>query len=239
MLKPSYFFLRDNDELDKKTNCNLKKEKKVEWVEVVGYKGMRKDLKCMNDFQYEVGKKYQVEEKDTCFGLCGFHFSLNLYDVFSNYYFIEKGNRFFKVKGLIKKDDLLLYGRGTLISRTAVVAKEIEILEEVSDDELFQCVKENNLFTRLLYDLDMKLDYDTFIYLKNNTTKKLIEEKAEILCKELVNRKISKMFLNVVTGGLTEKEKYHMYKYTIGLDDVMEDKSLMAYMILDEKKKFN
>ena len=31
--------------------------------EIIGYKGFNKDLTCKNDFQYEIGKSYEMEDK--------------------------------------------------------------------------------------------------------------------------------------------------------------------------------
>ena len=63
------------------------------WVWVEGYKGTDKDM-CCRDFQYELGKLYQMprEEIDEC--KAGYHLCLTLNDVFT-YYGIHSNHRFF------------------------------------------------------------------------------------------------------------------------------------------------
>lgn len=105
-----------------------------EYVWVDGYKGMDKDMKCHGGFQYQIGGHYQIDDDPV---LCknGFHLCLNLCDVF-NYYEPYDGNRFFKVRALVKKKDLDRYG--DVIYRDIyyttldkIVSKQIDILEEL------------------------------------------------------------------------------------------------------------
>ncbi|MDY2882771.1 MAG: hypothetical protein SOT71_08990, partial [Romboutsia timonensis] len=113
------------------------KQQEEEWIRVKGYKGMNKDMKAHYDFQYELGKTYTVEDPDSV-AICeyGYHFSLNLKDVF-RYYDLANNNRFFKVEALVRKKDYDEYGKTyttTIFSDRVdkLVAKEITILEEVS-----------------------------------------------------------------------------------------------------------
>lgn len=105
-----------------------------EYIWVDGYKGMDKDMKCHGGFQYQIGGHYQIDDDPV---LCknGFHLCLNLCDVFS-YYEPFDGNRFFKVRALVKKKDLDRYG--DVIYRDIyyttldkIVSKQIDILEEL------------------------------------------------------------------------------------------------------------
>lgn len=61
---------------------------------VYGYKGFNEDWTCRNNFQYEVGKTYEMEDKPV---LCarGFHFCTKLEDVFN--YYKDKGMKLAKV----------------------------------------------------------------------------------------------------------------------------------------------
>ena len=79
-------------------------EPEEEWIWVEGYKGTDKDMKC-RDFQYGLGVQYDMPE-DQEIQECesGFHLCLYLSDVF-HYYEVGCGNRFFKVKALVRKVD--------------------------------------------------------------------------------------------------------------------------------------
>ena len=109
-----------------------------EYVWVDGYKGMDKDMKCYGGFQYQLGGHYQIDNDPV---LCknGFHLCLNLCEVFS-YYKPFGGNRFFKVRALVKKKDLDRYGyvvhydMGHFIVLDKIVSKQIDILEEMVDE---------------------------------------------------------------------------------------------------------
>ena len=121
-----------------------------EWVWVDGYKGTDKDMRC-RDFQYELGKQYDMTEGQTI-QVCssGFHLCLNLEDVF-DYYCIESNNRFFKVKALVRKSDRDQYGRRRLhfmnnsfiqqFDNNKLAAKSIILLEELTIDEICKPTK--------------------------------------------------------------------------------------------------
>ena len=130
-------------------------EPEEEWVWVEGYKGTTKDMQGYGNFQYELGVQYDMPEGakiEECKG--GFHFCLNLKNVY-HHYSIGKNNRFFKVKGLVRKNDVEKYGKinyainpYTLYStdhgcnyKDKIVAKSIVLLEELTIDEIFDSIK--------------------------------------------------------------------------------------------------
>lgn len=117
------------------------------WVWVEGYKGTDRDMKCQG-FQYEIGPKYSIprDEVDECHN--GFHMCLNMNDV-TDYYSIGNGNRYFKVRALVRLTDKNEYGKlpeydpddmyQRLFGRKArnkMAAAEIEFLEELTVDEI-------------------------------------------------------------------------------------------------------
>ena len=119
------------------------------WVWVEGYKGTDRNM-CCQGYQYEIGKLEQMprENVDEC--RTGYHFCLNLHDVFS-YYTIGQGNRFFKVRALVRLSDKNEYGKlpeyepDNLYhvyfgrkARNKLVAAEIEFLEELTVDEILK-----------------------------------------------------------------------------------------------------
>ncbi len=89
-------------ELDKTESASAIEE---EWVWVDGYKGTNSEMVC-RDQQYEIGKTYVMPEGseiEAC--KSGFHLCLGIIEVFK-YYSIGHGNRFFKVRALVRKSDL-------------------------------------------------------------------------------------------------------------------------------------
>ncbi len=70
-----------------------------------GVKGFDKDLKCYNDFQYEIGKEYETDKKPIRCTSNGFHFCENPLDVFR--YYSPNESRFAEVEGFgeASKDD--------------------------------------------------------------------------------------------------------------------------------------
>lgn len=115
-----------------------------EWIWVDGYKGTDKDMKC-RDVQYELLKVFDMPE-DTEIKECeaGFHLCLKKEHVFK-YYDIGGGNRFFKVKALVRKSDLdshetMMYP--LFRERTKLAAKSIMFVRELSVEEIFEgCVE--------------------------------------------------------------------------------------------------
>lgn len=98
----------------------------------------------MNDFQYEIGKTYAIEERPI---LCyrGFHFCKKLSDVFQYYSVFGGKSRFFKVRALIDKTmwnacqvDILF---GEKYETIKCVAKEIQIVSEISHKELLEAAR--------------------------------------------------------------------------------------------------
>lgn len=118
-----------------------------EWIWVEGYKATDKDMRC-REYQYELGKQFDMPEGaeiKECES--GFHLCLTLRDVFS-YYAIGGGNRFFKVRALVRKSDKDNYssftGMGYYINslgnivapNNKLAAKSIIFLSELTRDEI-------------------------------------------------------------------------------------------------------
>lgn len=87
------------------------KHEEEEWIWVDGYKGMSSDMTAYGAFKYELNKMYAMPE-DAEIKECesGFHLCLDLADVFG-YVNIGGGNRFFKVRALVRKKDVTNYER--------------------------------------------------------------------------------------------------------------------------------
>ena len=90
-----------------------------------GFKAMNPDMTC-RDYQFEIGKTYQIENEmplELCSG-SGFHFCLNFEDVF--YYYNWDSSRVFKIKTEAK----------VLTEDNKSITKEITILEEVTKQDI-------------------------------------------------------------------------------------------------------
>ena len=123
-----------------------------EWIWVKGFKGTDKNMQCKGDYQYELGKQFDLDadaEPATCSK--GFHFCKNLKNVF-RYYSIGDGNRFFEVEALVKKSDWhseqeknhtcnlyepYSYLPGFIVSDDKYSAKSIRFIRELTVDEVF------------------------------------------------------------------------------------------------------
>lgn len=122
-----------------------------EWIWVEGYKGTNKYMTCRN-YRFEIHEQFDIPEGQEIVDCeCGFHFCKDLGDVFKHYK-IGDGNRFFRVRGLVRKADYENYGKryetshhpSTLFyippisNRDKLAAKSIQFLYELTPDEVFK-----------------------------------------------------------------------------------------------------
>ena len=212
----------------------FKKEPQEEWVRVKGYKGMHKDMKAHYDFQYELGKTYTVEDPDSI-SICeyGYHFSLNLKDVF-RYYDLKNNNRFFKVEALVRKKDYNEYGKTyttTIFSDRVdkLVAKEITILEEVSTEEMFEEIKILHHDTIMIDELKIEDMDDVY----KEGVKAVLVKKSINLVKEKTGFKDS--FIHLLLSRLTHREKLVLLATSLALYDEIKDRDLLILAILEQK----
>lgn len=152
-------------------------EEPDEWVWIEGYKGTDSEMKCKNDFQFELNKEYTVEGE---IRLCnnGFHFCKELEDVFS-YYTLNSKSRYFKVKALVnltqieKQKELLRKQYQERYPYTHVcyptkddklVAKTIILTEEVCFKELLPHIQKRFYYIETEDDWNLvnKLGYDKY-----------------------------------------------------------------------------
>ena len=232
------------DELDRKERERRELQEKIdlqnqeEWVYVEGIKGMTKDMKGYDEFQFEVGKTYI---KDGLIEICenGFHLSLNLEDVL-HHYGICQGNRFFKVKALVRKEDLdkygtiievdnFFYGKQKII-KNKLVSKEIEILEEFSDKELFEEYKEMKSGKSKWIE-----DIDDFKYCRKHGENKLAEAKLNV---KLIALGINELLVNILTkdfDNVKSREIFVDYVEALSKENISRD--MFIYLIIEEQKR--
>lgn len=136
---------KKKNETVNETNSVPIKASKEEWVWVDGYKGTDKNMTC-RDTTYEIGRQYDYDGiVSPCVG--GYHLCLKLDHVFE-YYDVENGNRFFKVRALVKKNNLETYNDNDYDvwgdRRHKLAAKSIVFEEEVTSEEIFTQTEKYN-----------------------------------------------------------------------------------------------
>ena len=151
-----------------------------EWVWVTGYKGTDKDMKC-RDYQYEMGKQHDMPDNSEI-KICrsGFHFCDKIRDVFG-YYDVQRGNRFFEVRALIRRWNK--NGYYTIEhEHDKMVAKSIQFVRELTTEEIFE-------------HLNNELTMEWTIEQMNNARQSSIREYYDILrANELVQLGYSEAF---------------------------------------------
>ena len=210
-------------------------EKLEKWIEVEGYKGMDKDMKGHYNFQYEIGKTYVIEDPSSV-KACeyGYHFSLNLKDVF-DYYKLSNNNRFFKVKALVRKSDYEDYGKvesGYIFVTTInkLAAKQITILKELSDEEMYKEIK--SIYKDTMIDklkiTDMPEIYD----------KGIMQTLVNKCSRELQDKmNFSEPFVHFLTKNLDVKESLDLLNSALLLSDEMKDRDLLILAISEQRER--
>lgn len=119
---------------------NDKTDSADEWIWVEGYKGTDRNM-CCRDYQFELGKQFDMPEGseiDLCHS--GFHLCKSLRNVYDHYSILD-GNRFFKVKALVRKRDFDNPMRsGSSPWRPVddkLTSRSIVFIEELSTEEIF------------------------------------------------------------------------------------------------------
>lgn len=122
-----------------------------EWVWTTGFKGTENDMKCRG-YQFDMQQTFSIpadEKIEMCSN--GFHLCKTLKDVFG-FYSIGRGNRFFEVLALVRKEDLENYTSGW---NAKLVARSIKFVREVDVDEILSTHAkkyENSELAELSYD---------------------------------------------------------------------------------------
>lgn len=229
---------RERKELQRKIELQEQEQEQEEWVWVDGIKGMTKDMRGYDNFQFEVGKTYI---KDGLIEKCknGFHFSMNLEDTIY-YYELFKENRFFKVKALVRKKDLDEYGGEEIEDHfyfgkakykiNKLVSREIKIIEELSDEELFEEYKKiKNKKNKWVEDID------DFIYCRKNGEIKLAENKLNA---KLVSLGINELLVNILTKDFIDiKSREIFVDYVEALNKEQLSRDVFIYLIIEEQKR--
>ena len=144
------------DDITQEDNMNtIKTIEEEEYIWVKGFKGTNKDMRCQDDYKYELGKQFDLDA-DVEPVICskGFHFCKRLENVFK-YYNIGNGNRFFEVEALVKKSDLEPKNKSKLDQWSKLymsfanyddkyAAKSIRFIRELTVDEVFETVTDSD-----------------------------------------------------------------------------------------------
>lgn len=160
----------------------MKKTKKTTndtWIWVEGYKGVSEDMTAYGGFQYEVGKQYDIPEGEEI-AACrnGFHFCRELSDVFT-YVHIVGGNRFFRVKALVRAEDYVKGGMEVMFSLATpkLVAKSIILTEEIDTKTIFEEMTSHSHFAKARYGDWSDEDKETARRIGLDATAKLVRLK--------------------------------------------------------------
>ena len=150
--------IKDSIEIAKNFDELLNKPEE-EYIWVKGFKGTDKDMRCQDDYQYELGKQFDLDadiEPVVCSK--GFHFCKELKSVFRHYK-IGDGNRFFEVEALVKKSDIEPKKSDTVradfdpwskmyrsfdLYEDKYAAKSIRFIRELTVDEVFESVTDSD-----------------------------------------------------------------------------------------------
>ena len=145
------------DDITQEDNMNtIKTIEEEEYIWVKGFKGTNKDMRCQDDYQYELWKQFDLDaDVDPVVCSKGFHFCKKLENVF-NYYKIGDGNRFFEVEALVKKSDLEPKNKSKLDQWSKLymsfanyddkyAAKSIRFVRELTADEVFETVTDSDV----------------------------------------------------------------------------------------------
>lgn len=194
--------------------------KKEEWIWVEGYKGTDKDM-CCRGYQYALGKRYYMPE-DATIEECesGFHLCRDLTDVF-DYYKVGDGNRYFKVKALVRKGDYETYGgvvrsyHGTVKIRDKLAAKSIEFVSELTADEICEVA------------ISKRKIYDVKNFTKNDR-KRVIALGIQPVWDEICHRKLIRLgYSKAFAHYILKKNKYEA-AYAVGTqEDLSMDVKVM------------
>lgn len=150
-----------------------------EWIWVEGYKGTDKDMRC-RDYQFAVGQEYHMPD-NVEIGMCesGFHLCKDLKDVYDHYPIVG-GNRFFKVRALVKKENLDGYYcrivtdeygyRSYLNGYHKLVAKSIIFTEELTADDIIKNFVDPSEWTEEQKQLALNIGVDEAVAIINQET---------------------------------------------------------------------
>lgn len=169
-------------------------EPEEEWVWVEGYKGTDENMQCYGNFQYELGRTYATDDVQMCEK--GYHFCLNLKDVLAYYPWKEnQKHRYFKVKGLVRKEAIDSYGTKvdsgiyalfSVNTTNRLVAKQIVLTEEITETkEVMEALQKTGL------------DIPNFeVYLEMRSIG--YEAYHKIQCMSMLNGKYSDTFIKLL-----------------------------------------
>lgn len=206
-----------------------------EWIWVKGFKGTDKNMQCMDNYQYELGKQFDLVSGDDV-ELChnGFHFCKKLNNVFGHYN-VENGNRFFEVEALVKKSDFesvnanthMPYGpyvympySGKRISEDKYAAKSIRFIRELTPDEVFDVF------------VDSDVRYWTEERKKRAMETSIQTVRVEIRVDELVDAGYSRAFAQYIAGDI---DQYKTAMAVASLPDLSTDVKVMSiFMAKDD-----
>ena len=192
-------------------------EPEEEWVWVEGYKSTDENMQGYNHFQFELNKEYECNG-EIMHGHNGFHFASSLLRL--DYFLYPWWNkaRYFKVKGLVHKNDIDNY---------TLVAKKIILLEEITlQKATYQIVTQYD-------DSDLALleNHEDWLRFYQIGYDNLVREKA---FSQLSNQ-YSEMFKHMLIDRWSKKcQTYHWDGYQKTHYQTMQEKIKEANVYIEE-----
>ena len=131
--------------------------------------------------------------------------------------------------GTVTEIDNFFYGKQKII-KNKLVSKEIEILEELSDEELFEEYKEmESGKSRWIEDID------DFKYCRKHGENKLAETKLNV---KLMVLGVNELLVNILTKDFDSVKSREIFvDYVEALSKEQLSRDMFIYLIIEEQKR--
>ena len=243
----------NSDDVD---NAPTKLTEDWQWVD--GYKCTDMDMKCMNGFQYELNKQYDIDNGETI-ATCenGFHFCKEIAHLFVHKGFPEI--RFFKCKGLVdvNSSDYKTYGVEKVVKEeessyysyfspskyTSIeikyVAKSIILTEEIDVKDTFDSFRNYiSLACRYGFRINRFMIHNIDEYLGYYKFKSLDLYYSDKFVKFMTDLGYSEPFALLFSKFTYDNyDKFTAFVSALKIENLSKDMSV--YLILEKYKELN
>ena len=113
---------------------------------MIGYKALDKNLINRTGTYFEIGKKYIVKDNNIKWGSNGFHFCTNIEDTLR---YVDTENDNYSIVEVSSNGNMIMHEDDYYGYYDMYVSDEIEILRQISREELFNIVYTSNNVQRM------------------------------------------------------------------------------------------